>query len=64
MLLSSLFRARRRPTASDWWEFFGSFGDDFFGDDLVGDGDEPFEGGAALAGARAGGPAGCRPVHC
>ena len=40
MLRNSLFRPRRRPTASDWWEYLGSFGDDFFGDDLVGDGDE------------------------
>ena len=32
---SSLFRfitGRERIAASDWWAYFGSFGDDIFGD--------------------------------
>jgi hypothetical protein len=32
---SSLFRfitGRERVTAPDWWAYFGSFGDDIFGD--------------------------------
>jgi hypothetical protein len=28
-----LLRSTRRPTSLDWWAYFGSFGDDFFGDD-------------------------------
>jgi hypothetical protein len=24
---------RRRERAGEWWEYLGSFGDDFFGDD-------------------------------
>jgi len=28
------FRSRRRVPARDWWAYFGSFGDDFFSDDL------------------------------
>lgn len=27
------FRSRRRLAARDWWAYFGSFGDDFFGDE-------------------------------
>jgi hypothetical protein len=27
------FRSRRRLAAREWWAYFGSFGDDFFGDD-------------------------------
>jgi hypothetical protein len=30
----SLFRSYRRPTLREWWSYFGSFGDDFFGDDI------------------------------
>jgi hypothetical protein len=26
-------RRRRRSNGPDWWTYFGSFGDDFFGDD-------------------------------
>ena len=33
MLRFPIFRSRRRPTMRDWWAYFGSFGDDFFGDD-------------------------------
>jgi hypothetical protein len=28
-----LLRSRRRLRALDWWRYFGSFGDDFFGDE-------------------------------
>jgi hypothetical protein len=34
MVPFSLLRSRRRPTLRDWWAYFGSFGDDFFGDDI------------------------------
>lgn len=28
-----LFRFRSRPSLRDWWAYFGSFGDDLFGDE-------------------------------
>ena len=30
----SRFRCRRRLTVREWWAYFGSYGDDFFGDDV------------------------------
>lgn len=37
VLVRNLFRTCRvRPKRDrDWWAYFGSFGDDFFGDDMV-----------------------------
>jgi hypothetical protein len=28
-----MLRSRRRLRAREWWRYFGSFGDDFFGDE-------------------------------
>ena len=42
-MLRLLPRPRWRPTARDWWDYFGSFGDDFFGDDPLDGGDDPSE---------------------
>ncbi len=41
-LKSALFRwsgVHSGPDAHQWWEYFGSFGDDAFGDDDFGDDD-------------------------
>ena len=37
-LLSRLIGSRHRGAGPDWWEYFGSFGDDFFADEAGADG--------------------------
>jgi len=32
-----LDRVTRRQPAADWWAYFGSFGDDIFGDESFGE---------------------------
>jgi hypothetical protein len=34
MFRCSFFRSRPRLTVREWWAYFGSYGDDFFGDDV------------------------------
>jgi hypothetical protein len=36
-LLSRLFGSRNDTAGPGWWEYFGSFGDDIFGDEEVHD---------------------------
>ncbi len=33
MYFLDLLRVRSRPSLREWWAYFGSFGDDVFGDD-------------------------------